>query len=221
MSLVTNQTSASTAGGNPDAVHGAVKISDAAQMENNFITLMVAQIRNQDPTAPVDSTQFLNQFSAMSQVKSLENMTKLSQSNLVLLDNLQTLVASSLVNQEVRVATDKVQLDGSTPIKGGLELAHASGSTLLRLTDALGRQTELNLGNQRPGKVAFEIDPIALGLSAGSYRIEAVTDSGEYPTVEIAGRVGKVRVGDEGPVLDIAGVGMVPFYTLTEFNGLL
>ena len=46
----------------------AVNVSDATQMENNFISLMVAQIKYQDPTKPVDSTEFLNQFSAMSQV---------------------------------------------------------------------------------------------------------------------------------------------------------
>uniref|UniRef100_UPI0035E3EC5D flagellar hook capping FlgD N-terminal domain-containing protein n=2 Tax=Stutzerimonas stutzeri group TaxID=136846 RepID=UPI0035E3EC5D len=42
----------------------AVNVSDSTQMENNFISLMVAQIKYQDPTKPVDSTEFLNQFSA-------------------------------------------------------------------------------------------------------------------------------------------------------------
>ena len=52
----------------------------------------------------------------------------------------------------------------------------------------------------------------------GSYKVEVKSDSGEYPKVEVAGRVNQVRVSAEGPVLDVAGVGSVPFYTITEFG---
>ena len=66
----------------------AVDLSELGVMENNFISLMVAQIQNQDPTNPVDSSQFLQQYASMSQVKSMENMATLQQSSLVLADNL-------------------------------------------------------------------------------------------------------------------------------------
>lgn len=218
MALVNGSTlGAQGLAGNDEQVRAGVNVSDAAQMENNFIDLMVAQIRNQDPTKPVDSTEFLNQFAAMSQVKSLENMTNLSQSNLVLLDNLQTLAAAGLVGQQVKVGADSVTLDGRA-VSGQLTLQHAAGSTLLRLTDANGVTREVELGGRAPGSLNFSLDPQALGLSPGTYRIEAVTDSGEYPSVELQGEVTHVRVGNEGPVLDVAGIGSVPFYTLTEFG---
>ncbi|MBV7564378.1 MULTISPECIES: flagellar hook capping FlgD N-terminal domain-containing protein [unclassified Pseudomonas] len=200
-----------------DQVKGAVNLSDAAKMENTFISLMVAQIQNQDPTSPVDNTEFLNQFSAMSQVKSLENMAALSQSNLVLLDNLQTLTAAGLVNQEVKVAVESLSLDGE-PVKGSFNLEHASAKTQLELTDSNGVVTRVELGSQAPGDVPFTIDPAALGLRPGTFKVAVVTASGELPTVEVAGVVTRVRVGDSGPMLDIDGVGSVPFYTLTEFG---
>ncbi|VXC27009.1 Basal-body rod modification protein FlgD [Pseudomonas sp. 8AS] len=206
-----------TIAGADEQIRAGVNVSDATQMENNFIDLMVAQIRNQDPTKPVDSTEFLNQFSAMSQVKSLENMTKLSQSNLVLLDNLQTLAAAGLVGQQVKVGADSVTLDGSK-ISGQLTLAHTAGSATLRLTGANGVTHEVALGGHAAGALNFSLDPRELGLSPGRYSIEAVTDSGEYPTIELAGEVTNVRVGSDGPVLDVAGIGSVPFYTLTEFG---
>src|SRR5690606_27332534 len=140
-----------------------------------------------------------------------------SRSNLVLLDNLQTLAAAGLVEQEVKVAADSVALGGG-PLRGQLTLQHASAKTVLELTDANGIKTAVQLGSQAPGAVPFEIDPQALGLAPGQYRIEALSDSGEYPKVEVAGRVTKVRVGNEGPVLDVEGVGSVPFYTITEFG---
>ncbi|MBU3057572.1 flagellar hook assembly protein FlgD [Pseudomonas indica] len=201
-----------------DAVKNqAVNVSDATQMENNFISLMVAQIKNQDPTKPVDSTEFLNQYAAMSQVKSMENMTALTKSNLVLLDNLQTLTAAGLVGQDVKVAASSLQLDGDS-VSGRLTQAHASSKTVLVLTDVNGVKTEIPLGSQEAGAVEFVVDPKALGLAPGKYSIEAKTDSGEYPTVEVAGRVKQVRVSSEGPVLEIEGVGSVPFYNITEFG---
>ena len=46
--------------------------TNGAEMQDTFIQLMVAQIKNQDPTKPVDSSEFLSQFATMSQVQSLE-----------------------------------------------------------------------------------------------------------------------------------------------------
>lgn len=200
-----------------EAVKQNVNVSDATQLENNFISLMVAQIKNQDPTKPVDSTEFLNQFSAMSQVKSMENMTALSKSNLVLLDNLQTLTAAGLVGQEVKVAVDNLQL-AEQPVRGQVNLEYASAKTVMTLTDSNGVKTEVQLGNQAAGLVPFEVNPVALGLAPGNYKVEVTTASGEFPKVEVAGLVTHVRVSAEGPVLDIEGAGSVPFYKITEFG---
>lgn len=200
-----------------DAPRAAVNISDAAQMENTFITLMTAQIANQDPTKPMDSNEFLSQFAAMSQVKSMENMAALTRNNMILTDNLQTLAAAGLVGQEVKVEVGAVSL-GDDLLKGQITQQHASGQTLIRLTDSNGRTQEISLGAQAPGPVDFEVDPVLLGLAPGRYSIEAETDTGEYPAVEVAGKVRHVRVGEEGPVLDVAGAGDVPFYRITEFG---
>lgn len=217
MAAVSNNSQNTSAYGIDEAVKQAVNVSDATQLENNFLTLMVAQIQNQDPTKPVDSTEFLNQFAAMSQVKSLENMASLSKSNLVLLDNLQTLTAAGLVGQEVKVAAGQLEL-GVDKVRGEINLEHAAGKLALVVTDSNGVKKEIDLGSQAPGRVPFELDPKALGLAPGSYKVEVKSDSGEYPRVEVAGRVTQVRVSAEGPVLEVVGVGSVPFYNITEFG---
>ena len=47
MAVVSNDKQNSNAYGIDEAVKQAVNVSDAAQLENNFLTLMVAQIQNQ------------------------------------------------------------------------------------------------------------------------------------------------------------------------------
>lgn len=219
MTAITNDTQygGAAAASGSDAPRAAVNLSDLSEMENNFITLMVAQIKTQDPTNPVDSAEFLQQYAAMSQVKSMENMSYLAQSNLVLMDNLQTLTAAGLVGKEVKVAVDSLEI-GSEALRGQLTLEHPSARTTLRLTDALGAVREIELGPQAAGAAGFELDPAKLGLAPGRYTVEAVTDSGEHPDVELVGLVRSVRVSPSGPVLDVKGTGQVPFYNILEFG---
>ena len=193
-----------------------ISVSEAGQLSNQFITLMVAQIQNQDPTNPMDSTQFVEQYATISQVQSLENMTKLQQSSLVLADNLQMLTAASLVGQSVTVHADSLQLDGK--VNAQFDLQHTSTNTVLWLTDANGEETSVALGRQDAGRVDVALDPAALGLKPGTYQVRIETASGEEPRLQVAGKVNDVRVSDSGPVLNIAGIGSVPFYQIVQFG---
>jgi len=45
--------------------------TDALGNEDTFLQLLVAQIQNQDPTQPIDSTTFLTQLASFSQLEQL------------------------------------------------------------------------------------------------------------------------------------------------------
>lgn len=217
MTSVTDTTSTSGAGSSASGSPTA-NLTDVSQLQNNFISLMVAQIQYQDPTDPVDSTQFVNQYSQLSQVQSLENLTTIQKSSLVLADNLQNLSAAGLVGHQVMVSADSLALQDAA-VEGQVQLEHASTSTTLKLTSAAtGEVTEVALGPQEAGAVALRVDPVQLGLAPGNYAVEVQTSSGEKPKVEIGGKVSNVRVSDNGPVLDVEGVGTVPFYKIVEFG---
>lgn len=191
--------------------------SDADEIQNTFIQLMVAQIRNQDPTKPVDSSEFLSQFASMSQVQSLEKMSALTQNNMVLLENLQYLSAASLVGQMVKVRVEELDLTDQK-VEAQIELEHSANELMVTLTDENGVKTEIALPASGPGRVEFEIDPVALGLKPGKYEIEVKSNTDETFVVEAKGKVNNVRLSSDGPVLNIAGVGDVPFYEITEFS---
>ena len=191
--------------------------TNGAEMQDTFIQLLVAQIKNQDPTKPVDSSEFLSQFATMSQVQSLEKMSFLTENNMVLLENLQYLSASTLVGQTVKVSTDQLDL-GDKKVQAEVELQHSASDLVAVLTDANGVKTEIPLPPSEPGRVGFDIDPQALGLKPGKYAIEVKSASGESLKVEVKGKVNSVRLGSDGPVLSIEGVGEVPFYKITEFS---
>lgn len=63
-----------------------------------FLKLLVAQLKYQDPSSPVDSSQFMAQTAAFTQVEKLDAMAKDSAANLALQ---QGLAASALVGRTV------------------------------------------------------------------------------------------------------------------------
>ena len=191
--------------------------SAAGEMQNTFIKLMVAQVRNQDPTKPVDSSEFLNQFASMSQVQSLENMAALTKQNIALLENLRHMSAVGLMDKTVKVRTDRLDLQGES-VHAEIELSQTANDLRVVLTDANGVSSEMPLAASGPGPLAFAIDPLKLGLKPGKYEIRVDSSSGEAFDVLVKGKVGNVRKDAGEPLLDVAGVGRVPFSHISEFS---
>lgn len=67
-------------GANTTSVTGNPQDANSAtSLENEFISLMVAQIQNQDPLNPLDGTEYVSQLAQFSQVQSTENMASMMQ----------------------------------------------------------------------------------------------------------------------------------------------
>jgi flagellar basal-body rod modification protein FlgD len=69
--LAAASTSSSTSGTSSTPTTAELSSSDALGNETTFLQLLVAQIQNQDPTAPMDSSTFLNQLAEFSQLEQL------------------------------------------------------------------------------------------------------------------------------------------------------
>jgi flagellar basal-body rod modification protein FlgD len=50
--------------------------NDPLANESTFLTLLVSQLKNQDPLSPVDSTQFVSQLTSYSQLEQLIGINK-------------------------------------------------------------------------------------------------------------------------------------------------
>jgi flagellar basal-body rod modification protein FlgD len=216
--LTNNSLAASnnTAGAGTDAVSASADVSANKDM---FTKLLVAQIRNQDPLAPSDPSQFVNQLSQLSQTEALQSLSKTTSASASVLQSLQVLAMGGQVGSQVTVATDRLRLDGSA-VSGSIKLPSASSATNLVLTGADGQAHNISLPFHSAGSQAFTIDPSALGLAPGSYSIAAQTADGASVPVEIAGTVSSVRLSGTGSVvLQVAGVGDIDPSAITGFNG--
>ncbi len=187
--------------------------------QDMFTKLLVAQIRNQDPLAPTDPSQFVNQLTQQAQTEAMQNLSTLTSANASVLQSMQVLALGAQVGSEVMVNTSTVQLD-SAKVSGSIALSSNSSKTTLTLKDAADKEYKIELGAKAAGSVAFAIDPQQLGLPAGSYTMAVTTSSGEKPSVDIAGKLSSVRLSSSGSmILNVANLGEVSPGAITGFNG--
>ena len=217
--MVTTTSTTNSQFNNTGTQSSAAVAPQASGSENRdmFTKLLVAQIQNQDPLSPQDPTAYVNQLSQLSQTEALQNLSQSSSANASLLQSLQTLAMGGQVGAQVTVATSTVQLD-QDQVSGAVQLDGVSSGTNLVLTGPDGQQHTIALG-AGSGVQAFTIDPVALGLPAGHYTIQAKPSDGSSPQVEIAARLNSVRVTSAGVVLQVAGIGQVDPSAITGFNG--
>ncbi|WBS00836.1 flagellar basal body rod modification protein [Pseudoduganella sp. SL102] len=210
---------AATGAGTPPVTNGASAAGKTSETQEMFTKLLVAQIQNQDPLAPSDPAQFVQQLTQLSQTEALQSLASLTSNNASVLQSMQVLGLGAQVGSEVMASATSVQLDGAK-VGGAVTLGSNSSKTTLVLTGADGVPHELALGPLTAGTSPVSIDPTAMGLPPGNYKMQVVTSSGETPALDIAGRLNSVRLGSNGSiVLNIANVGEVAPSAITAFNG--
>ncbi|MBU0602986.1 MAG: flagellar basal body rod modification protein [Gammaproteobacteria bacterium] len=184
-----------------------------------FTTLLVAQIRNQNPLEPTDPSDFVNQLTQLSQVESLQSLAQQTGANAAILGSLQVLALGAQVGSEIMVNTSSFNV-GSEAVRGVFTLESSSAKTTMVLTGPDGVDRRIDLGTHAAGEVDFVVDPAELGLPAGAYTMKIETETGETPLTEIAGRLVSVRMAGSGDVaLNISGLGEVSPSYITRFNG--
>ena len=192
----------------------------ASASSDMFTKLLVAQIQNQDPLSPTDPSQFVQQLTQLSQTEALQSLSSLTSANSSVLQSMQVLSLGAQVGSDVMAETTSVKLDGKTAVVGQTTLGASSSATNVVLTGEDGTKYSVKLGTQAPGTVPFTIDPAALKIPAGTYKLTVEASSKENPPLDIQGRLNSVRLSAAGGVvLSVSNVGEIAPTAITAFNG--
>ena len=180
-----------------------------------FMKLMIAQLQNQDPTNPADTTDFMQQIATMSTVENIVNLTNtVEQMSSSMLSSQAALQASSMVGQDVYTQTDTAKVGASNEIRGVVELPVSTESLRVTVYDAAGNQLdEVDMGPQAAGDRYYIWS--AGDYGEGSYRVvaEAMVE-GEYKAAVsyIAYNVNSVTLGQNGIGMEVnTDAGTIPF----------
>lgn len=211
-------TNTNTSAANQTSV-GTNPLATGTETSLMFTKLLVAQVQNQDPLSPNDPAAFVSQLTQLSQTEALQKLSTLTSTNATVLQGMQALSLGAQVGSDLTVNAENVTL-GATPARGGFTLGSPTTSTTLVLTGVDGVEHKVSLGMQAAGHVPFVLDPAALGLPYGDYKMRVETSTKENPPLELTGRLNSVRLGSGGAVLlNVAGVGEVSPSAISAFNG--
>ncbi len=201
---------------------------DASSLgQDDFMKLMLQQLKNQDPFKPTDNTEFISQ---MAQLTSVSGISEMNENLSALTSSLyggQLLDASSLIGKEVLVSSDVVALPGTGTIAGQLDLPVSSQAVDVEILAPNGAVLgKVALGPQSAGKVAFNWDGRGLDgerLPPGNYLIQARYlngDSVEALQTQIRSPVRSVSLptGGGSPMVHIDGLGGVSMAQIKEIS---
>jgi flagellar basal-body rod modification protein FlgD len=225
----TNTGTGATTGTGTDPTSGAGAINNAATLGGtDFLTLMLAQLKNQDPTSPVDSNTFLTQLAQLSQVQGITQLNTSFGALSSSLTSSQALQASSLLGHQALVNSTTANLAANGTVTGAVNVPQNTSQVLLTVKDASGALVrQINLGAQSTGLASFSWDGKEGDGSqapAGTYTLSAqyagATSGGTAATTLVNGTVESVSMGagSTGLTLNVSGLGSVPFSSVQQIS---
>ncbi|KAF1048034.1 MAG: Basal-body rod modification protein FlgD [Herbaspirillum frisingense] len=197
-------------------------------IQNRFLTLLIAQMKNQDPSKPMDNSQLTTQ---MAQLSTVSGISQLNGSLAKLMGNLnssQALSSANMIGRSVLTPGDNLQLGTVTTKddKGnavtsqkaifGVNLATSASSVVVTVKDANGAVVRtMDLGTQAAGVAPIVWDGTndAGGKASNGKYTFTVSASNNGTAVNATalafGTVVSVSTASDGIKLNISGIGTI------------
>ncbi len=200
---------------------GTTQTSD--ELQERFMTLLITQIKNQDPLNPLDNAEVTSQLAQLNMVGGIERLNDRIEAMAASFLSGQSLQAASLVGRNVLVEAGTLDNTGEGG-RFGVELARSVDAMSVSIVGPTGEIVErLDLGPQPAGMHALEwdgLDSSGQAAPAGSYRIDiTATTGGESVAVTaLAARtVSAVTTGDGKVQLELSNAGTVSLGQVRQF----
>lgn len=159
------------------AVNGtkATASKGAAQAQDRFMTLLVTQMKNQDPLNPMDNAQVTSQMAQLSTVSGIDKLNSSLELLMGNMQNAQSFQASSMLGHNVLVAGNTISSSGTGGYLG-VDLPVGADQVSISIKDSVGNNIRnLNLGAQGVGSLSLNWDGLANDGSiakTGNYQFE-------------------------------------------------
>ncbi|WP_413706551.1 flagellar hook assembly protein FlgD [Ralstonia sp. Ralssp110] len=183
VSSTTNTTStAGTTSGNQLA------ITSGNDLQNTFMQLLVAQLKNQDPLNPMDNSQMTSQLAQINTVNGIQQLNTTMSS---MLTQNATTQASSMIGRTVQVPTNNLTL-ASGAANFGVSVPTGADDVVVTITNAAGVAVRtVDLGQMAAGSGNYTWngkDDKGNQLADGAYSIKVTaTQGGKVVTANALG----------------------------------
>lgn len=192
--------------------------SDSASADR-FLTLLVAQMQNQDPLNPMDNAEITSQMAQINTVTGIEKLNTSVQGLYAQFVQMQALQGAALVGRDVIVEGNHVDIaDGIG--QGGFELASAADMVKVEILNAGGHVVDtLNLGAQAAGRHSFDWDAGAATDTNLTFRVTATSGATTLTSTPLMrDTVAAISTSGDTLTLELMRSGSVPYVDIKAFN---
>jgi len=181
----------------------------ATEQTQNFLKLLIAQIQNQDPMAPMDASTMTAQMSQLNMVSSMANMNTSMNAMLSQMQSVNFMNQAALIGHSPAVAGNGIAFDGENQVMLGASAANPLKSVVATIKDASGNTVNsVDLGSVNTGMTNFIWNGQNADGStapAGMYYLSLSgtnsADASENPTAYVASVVASVTKGTNGDAI--------------------
>ena len=164
--------------------------NDSDLGKDDFLNLLVAQLQNQDPLEPMDSTAFTSQLAKFSSLEQLANVNENLEYLRMYQSSINNAQAVSFIGKNIDALGDSIQLEGGETEEIHFELSENSSSVVINIYDEAGSLVKyIENGPLGEGKQSVEWDGSDNGgntLPGGIYKFEVMAVDANGDKVQTA-----------------------------------
>ncbi|MFA6040514.1 MAG: flagellar hook assembly protein FlgD [Methylophilus sp.] len=152
------------------------KSSSVDDVQNRFMTLLIQQMKSQDPLNPMDNAQVTSQMAQLSTVTGVEKLNTTMESLISSVQASQSYQASSMIGHNVLVTGNQISTNKGSGGYLGAELPVGADSLIVDIKNSAGTTIRtLDFGSQDAGTIPLKWDGLTADGSVaadGNYKFE-------------------------------------------------
>ena len=184
--------------------------ASAADLQNQFLTMLVTQMNNQDPLNPMDNSQLTSQLAQISTVSGLQTMNGTLTQLLQQTSASRAMDSANLIGKTVMVPGSAVSVSGGVPGQIGVDIPSTADSVTVQVLDASGNVVRtIDMKGQTAGVKDIAWDgrnDQGNAVADGDYSFKvAATANGKdvKPVSLVYGKVQAISGDSSGVLVDI------------------
>ncbi|PKH26308.1 flagellar hook assembly protein FlgD [Enterobacterales bacterium CwR94] len=188
--------------------------NSAADLQGNFLTLLVTQLKNQDPTNPMENNELTTQLAQINTLSGIEKLNTTLGAISGQISSNESLQASTLIGHGVMIPGSQILVGKGDTTPFGVELERAAEKVTATVTDASGKVVRtIDIGGLTAGVHTFTWDgSMTDGTTApdGKYSVSIAASNAGEPMVAQAlnfALVNGVTKSADGARLDLGTMG--------------
>lgn len=154
--------------------------TDAQSMQDQFLTLLVAQLQNQDPTNPMDNAQMTSQMAQISTVSGIEKLNDTVQSVTNQFASMQMLQGATMIGHTVLSEGNALNLTDKGQGSAAFDLEGSAANVTVTITTAGGQLVDtMELGSAAAGRNYFTWDGSNYNGDTSNLRFKVSASNGD------------------------------------------